>query len=108
MSHRLATEADYDHSVYVRVACESGQYLLAHCGIGGHIGASRVEYDIDRATDLGRDYAGTLASARARGKNKNMVADTGTSLRSAVSPEAETVVRHYRFGGIRFRSVLLH
>ena len=87
----LTAEADDDDTVYIRVAGEAGEDLLAHRRVVRDVGAPGVEDDVDRAPDLACDNAARLGTAGAARQDEDVVTDAGTAFRAAVTPELEAV-----------------
>ena len=89
MGDGLAAQTDNHHTIDVRMAGKARQHLLAHVGIGLHVGTARVEHDVYRLSNLTGHDATRLTSADARGQNQDMVTDARTTLCATVAPELE-------------------
>ena len=89
MGNGLAAQADDYHAIDVRMASKARQHLLAHVGIGLHVGTARVEHDVHRSANLTGHYTARLTGADACGQNQDMVADARTALCATITPELE-------------------
>ena len=91
MGNGLATQTDNHHAIDVGMAGKARQHLLAHVGIGLHIGTARVEHDVHRSANLTGHYTARLTGADACGQNQDMVTDARTALCTTVAPELESL-----------------
>ena len=75
---------------------KSGQNLLAHFCICGHIRTSGVEDNVHSASYLACDNPAAFASARACRQNQYMIPDARSSFTAGISPELQSFFCHDR------------
>ena len=106
MSDRLTAEADDDDAVYVRVAGEAGEDLLAHRRVVRDIGAPGVEDDVHRAPDMACDDAARLGTTGTTRQDEDVVADARAAFGAAVAPELRAVFGRDDFDRFRVGTVI--
>ena len=94
----FTSKTDDHDTVDIRIACKSGQNLLAHIGICLNIRAAGIENDIHSASDLTGNNSRCFTAAGTGRQDQNMVANAGTALASAITPKLHfpSSLHHFR------------